>query len=189
MTARPTVGALGIVGSLRSGSWNRKLLHAAVALAPDDLKIDIWDELGDIPPYNDDLEEDPPPVARLKAAIAERDALVIASPEYNFGIPGVLKNALDWASMPPRQSVLGGKTVAIMGASPGMLGTARGQLQLRQAFIFTRTYPVLQPEVLVAMAPEKFASDGTLADELAQKLVRRLLENLVRLTRQLATEV
>lgn len=184
------VRALGIAGSLRSGSWNGQLLDAAVDLAPDDLEIDVFDELEAIPPYNADREADPPPsVARLKAAIAERDALVIATPEYNFGIPGILKNALDWASTPPGRSVMIGKTAAVMGASPGMLGTARGQLHLRQSFMFTRTYAVLQPEVLVAMAAEKFDASGALTDELARKLVGRLLQNLVTLTRQLQTEV
>ena len=148
----------GIAGSLRAGSFNRSLLRAAVELAPDGMEIGIFERLGEIPPYNEDVEKsgDPEPVAALKKAIREADALLIATPEYNYGVPGVLKNAIDWASRPPRDSVLARKPAAIMGASPGQGGTVRAQLALRQSFLFTQIHALLRPEVLIASAGEKF---------------------------------
>lgn len=126
--------ALGIPGSLRSGSYNRALLRAARELAPEGMGIDTF-ELHDVPPYNGDVEAegDPRPVVALKQAIREADALLIATPEYNRGLPGVLKNAIDWASRPPLASPLARKPAAVMGASTGMGGTARAQEQLRRA--------------------------------------------------------
>ncbi len=157
---------LGFAGSLRAGSFNRALLRAARELAPRGMQIDVFDLAG-IPLYDGDVEQkgDPAPVAAFKAAIRDADALLIATPEYNYGVPGVLKNAIDWASRPPRTSVLGGKLAGIIGASPGMAGTARAQLQLRQAFVFTGTEAMLKPEVLVARAHEKFGPEGRLTDE------------------------
>ena len=182
-----SVRAFGLVGSLRAASYNRMLMRAAVALAPPDLEITVFDRLGELPFYDDDLAAAgvPDVVGEFKEAIAQRDAIVIATPEYNFGIPGVLKNALDWASMPARSSPLHDKTAAIMGASPGMLGTARGQQHLRQMFVFTRTYAVLQPEVLVSFAGDKFDAEGRLTDDLTERLISKQLESLVELTRRL----
>src|SRR5690242_14601242 len=113
--------ACGIAGSLRGGSYNRALLRAAVALAPSGVEIRVFDRLADVPPYNADVEAkgDPEPVGALKQAIRDADALLIVTPEYNYGVPGVLKNAIDWASRPPTGSVLNGKPAAIMGATPG----------------------------------------------------------------------
>ena len=113
---------------------------------------------------------DPPPVAALRAAIRASEALVIATPEYNYGVPGVLKNALDWVSMPPGASGLEGRVVAIMGASPSILGTARAQTQLRQLFVFTRSHVVTHPEVFVTKADQRFDADGLLTDPGATKL-------------------
>jgi chromate reductase, NAD(P)H dehydrogenase (quinone) len=177
----------GIAGSLRRGSYNRALLRAAVALAPDGLEIVVFDRLGDVPPYNADVEAvgDPEPVVALKAAIREADALLVVTPEYNYGVPGVLKNAIDWASRPPNASVLAGKPAAIMGATPGRTGTARAQLALRQSFVFTQTPVLPGPEVLVAEAHERFAADGTLTDENTRRFVGRLLERLRSWTEQL----
>jgi chromate reductase, NAD(P)H dehydrogenase (quinone) len=168
---------LGIAGSLRAGSFNRSLLRAAQELAPPPMEIAIHD-LSEIPLYNADVEVegDPPPVAAFKAAIREAPALLFATPEYNYGVPGVLKNAIDWASRPPGRSVLNGKPAAIMGASPGAGGTARAQLQLRQAFVFTQTMAMLAPEVLVARAHEKFDAEGRLTDEATRSFVRKFLE-------------
>lgn len=180
-----TVRALGLVGSLRSGSYNALLMRAAVDLAPEGLEIEVFDRLGDLPFYDEDLEDEPRAVTDLKTAISSADALVIATPEYNFGLPAVLKNALDWASLPPRRSPMHGKTAAIMGASPGMLGTARGQQHLRQLFVFTQTFAVLQPEILVPFANQKFDQYGRLGDELTAKLLGRQLDALVDLTRRL----
>jgi chromate reductase len=157
---------LAFAGSLRKGSYNRALLRAAQELAPEDVRIDIFD-LIDVPLYNGDVEAegDPDGVARLKQAIRAADGVLMATPEYNHGVPGVMKNAVDWVSRPPRDAPLGGKPVAILGASPGLTGTARGQSQLRQAFEFTNSYPMPQPEILVIRAHEKFDAEGRLTDE------------------------
>ena len=181
--ARAKLDVLGIAGSLRAGSFNRSLLRAAQELAPAGMQITAFD-LAPIPLYNADVEAkgDPEPVAALKSAIRQADALLIATPEYNFGVPGVLKNAIDWASRPPGKSVLEGKPAALLGATPGHGGTARAQLALRQSFVFTRTAVLPGPEVLVAEAPERFGEDGTLRDESTRKHVRDLLERLVRWT-------
>jgi len=184
--ANPTLNVLGVAGSLRAGSFNRGLLRAAEELAPAGMQIRSF-ELRGIPLYDGDVEAqgDPEPVREWKHAIAEADALLIATPEYNFGVPGVLKNAIDWASRPPGRSVLNGKPAAVMGATPGMTGTARAQLQLRQAFVFTQTLALLYPEVLVARAHEKFDAEGRLADETTRGLVRALLEGLAAWTQRL----
>ena len=157
---------VGIAGSLRQGSYNRALLRAAQALAPAGMSIEIA-ALADIPLYNADLEAqgDPAPVAALKAAITAADGVLLATPEYNHGVPAVMKNAVDWCSRPPRTACLNAKPVAIMGASPGMVGSARGQVELRAAFTFTNSFCMPQPEVIVAKAHEKFDAEGRLTDE------------------------
>ena len=167
---------VGFAGSLRRGSYNRALLRAAKELAPP-LHIVIH-ELDGIPLYNGDIEAAgvPPSVVQFRDAIRLADALLIATPEYNHGVPGVLKNAIDWLSRPPRDSALNGKVAALMGASPGMTGTARGQSQLRQAFVFTNTYALLQPEVLVGRAHEKFDADGHLAHEATRDFLAIFLQ-------------
>ena len=177
--ARAKLSVLGIAGSLRAGSFNRALLRAGQELAPPGMEITTFD-LAPIPLYNGDVEAegDPEPVAALKAAIRQADALLIVTPEYNFGVPGVLKNAIDWASRPPRSSALHGKQAAIMGATPGMGGTVRAQMQLRQAFVFTQTCAVLSPEILVARAGEKFDASGRLTDEKTRQFVGQLLQAL-----------
>jgi chromate reductase, NAD(P)H dehydrogenase (quinone) len=177
----------GIAGSLRQGSYNRALLRATQELAPEEMEIRIFDRLAEIPPFDQDLEEegDPEPVQALKRAIGEADALLVATPEYNHGVPGVLKNAIDWASRPPRGSVLAGKPTAILGASPGVTGTARAQSQLRQAFVFTDTPTLPQPEILVYRAHEKFDAEGRLTDEKTRDFVGRLLRELADWTRRL----
>jgi len=186
---KTTLRVLGIAGSLRAGSFNRALLRAAQELAPEGMEIRAFD-IAPIPLYNADVEAkgDPEPVAALKTAIREADALLVVTPEYNFGVPGVLKNAIDWASRPPAKTPLRGKPAAIMGASPGATGTARAQLQLRQAFVFTQTPAVLAPEVLVARAHEKFDKEGRLTDEASRGFVRQLLEALREWTLRLRGE-
>ena len=171
---------LGIAGSLRKASFNRALLRAAQELAPKDMEITAFD-IAPIPSYNEDVEKqgDPAPVAALKEAIRAADALLIVSPEYNYGIPGVLKNAIDWASRPPGKSPLNGKPAAIMGASQGTGGTIRMQLALRQAFLFTETHVLPKPEVYVARAQDKFDGEGRLTDEKTREFVGKLLAALV----------
>jgi chromate reductase, NAD(P)H dehydrogenase (quinone) len=174
-----TIRVLGIAGSLRAGSFNRALLRAAQELVPEGMEIQTFD-IAPIPLYNADVEAkgDPEPVAALKTAIREADALLFVTPEYNFGLPGVLKNAIDWASRPPAQTPLRGKPAAMMGATTGQGGTIRAQMQLRQAFVFTQTIALLQPEVLVTKAHEKFDKDGRLTDELTRGFVKKQLEAL-----------
>ncbi len=178
----------GIAGSLRTGSLNRALLRAARELAPVGMEIRIFHGMADIPLYNQDVEAlgDPEPVQALKRAIGEADALLVVTPEYNHGVPGVLKNAIDWASRPAGGSVLARKPAAILGASPGVTGTARAQSQLRQAFVFTNTPVVPQPEILVYRAHEKFDADGRLTDEKTREFVGKLLRELADWTRRLS---
>jgi chromate reductase, NAD(P)H dehydrogenase (quinone) len=186
-SGRPLV-VCAICGSLREGSYNRALLRAARELAPEGMEIRIFERLAEVPLYNEDVETqgDPEPVQALKRAIREADAVLFATPEYNHGVPGVLKNAIDWASRPPRGSVLAGKPAAVLGASPGVTGTARAQAQLRQAFVFTDTPALPQPEILVYRAHEKFDADGRLTDEKTREFVGMLLQGLADWTRRLA---
>ncbi|HEX8670150.1 MAG TPA: NADPH-dependent FMN reductase [Allosphingosinicella sp.] len=172
-----SLNIVGVAGSLRRDSLNRALLRAAREVAPDDLTMAIFD-LADVPLYNGDIEAagDPEPVVRLKQAIREADGVLFVTPEYNHGVPAVMKNAVDWASRPPRNAVLQGKPVGIIGASPGITGTARGQTQLRQAFEFTDSRCMSQPELLVFKAHEKFDGEGRLVDEPTRRFLRRYLE-------------
>lgn len=170
------VRILGMAGSLREGSYNRALLRAAVEAAPEGMTIETFD-LRQVPLYDGDVEAagDPPGVAALKGAIRAADGVLFATPEYNHGVPGVMKNAVDWASRPPREAALQGKPVALIGASPGITGTARGQSQLRQAFEFTDSYCMPQPELLVFKAHEKFDEAGRLADEATRAYLGKFL--------------
>jgi chromate reductase len=171
---------VGIAGSLRRASYNRALLRAAQELAPPTLRIEIH-EIGDIPLYNEDVEKAgaPDSVARLRSEVGKADGLLIATPEYNHGVPGVMKNTIDWLSRPPRGSVLNGKPAAIMGASLGVVGTARSQNQLRQAFVFTNTPTLLQPEVLVGKAADKFDAEGRLIDQATRDFLVVFLNHFV----------
>jgi chromate reductase, NAD(P)H dehydrogenase (quinone) len=185
MTASP-IHVLGFAGSLRAGSTNRALLEAARQLAPDDIRLTIV-ELDDVPLYNGDLDEDgrrPEAVERLKAAIAEADALLIATPEYNYGIPGVLKNAIDWASRPARRSPLAGKPVGMMGATKGPFGAVRALEHLKAAMLSAVAHPLPFPVVAVPEAAAKF-EDGRLTDERTLGHLVRLLEELAAWTRRL----
>src|SRR5215207_669914 len=150
------VRILGIAGSLRQASYNRAALRAATQLVPQDATLDIF-ELDGIPGFSQDEEQNPPAtVVELKKRIREADAILIATPEYNYSIPGVLKNAIDWASRPYGDSAWNGKPVAIMGASVGAFGTMRAQYHLRQCFVFLNMDAVLQPEVAIGNAADKF---------------------------------
>ena len=168
---------LGISGSLRKGSYNTALLRAARELAPEGMTIEIYDRLGEIPPYNGDVEAegDPEPVVRFKDAVRGADALLLATPEYNYGTSGVLKNAIDWASRPPRESVLDRKPVALLGASAGIGGTAQAQLNVRQALAFPGAQTMPEPELLISRVRDKFDPELNLTDELARAALRDLL--------------
>ena len=177
---------LGICGSLRKDSLNRSLLRAAQGLTPDGTTIDIID-LGDIPLFNEDVEAqgDPDPVQALKERIRATDAVLIATPEYNWGLPGALKNAFDWASRPAGRSVLKQKPVAMMGASTGPWGTTRAQLQLRQSLTYVDALTLQSPWVYVAMGKEKFDGSGALSDERTRQQVKELVAALVAWTERL----
>jgi chromate reductase, NAD(P)H dehydrogenase (quinone) len=171
---------LGLSGSLREQSYNRGLLRAAQEVAPPGMEIEVFDLHG-IPVYDGDVERlgDPGPVKALKLAIDRADAVLIATPEYNYGIPGGLKNAIDWASRPPRYSVLDGKPVAVMGASTGIGGTANAQAQLRQTLMYPGAQTMPEPEVLVSKARDRFDAEGNLVDEETRESVHKLLDALV----------
>src|SRR6059058_3016410 len=148
---------LGIAGSLRPGSYNRKLLLAAGELLPDDVELDVYEELKAVPPYDedDDVEPAPAAVARLRAAIAEADAILFATPEYNSSVPGQLKNAIDWASRPFAATVLRNKPVAVIGASTSMFGAVWSQAELRKA-LGAAGARVVDRELPVAGADDAF---------------------------------
>ena len=170
---------LGFAGSLRKNSYNKALLRLAVGLVPVNVVLETFDLEG-IPLFNQDLEKQPPEkVKEFKAKIKAADAILIVTPEYNYSIPGVLKNAIDWASRPYAENAFDGKPVAMMGASIGMLGTARAQYHLRQCFVFLNMQPTNLPEVFVSYAQEKFDEKGELKDENTRTLIVKLLENLV----------
>jgi chromate reductase len=177
----------GIAGSLRAASYNRALLRVAQEVAPEDMEIRIFERIAELPHYNEDVEKqgDPEPVQALKRAIGEADALLIATPEYNQGVPGVLKNAIDWASRPARRSVLAKKPTAIFGASPASTGSARAQSQLRQDLVFSDVPVLVQPEILVYRAQEKFDAELRLTDEKTREYVGKLLVALADWTRRL----
>jgi chromate reductase len=168
---------VAFAGSLRRGSYNRALLHAARRLAPEGTTIDVLD-IGELPFYNADVEAegDPPSVEKFKGSLREADGIIIAAPEYNDGIPAVLTNAIDWGSRYPGRSPLMGKPVALMGASPSQIGTARAQLHLRQLLAHTHARPLPSPELLIARAHDRFNSDLELTDEGTRKLLAALLQ-------------
>jgi len=180
-----TVTVLGIAGSLRKGSLNRAALRAAQALAPEGVRVEIFD-LDGIPLYNQDDEASlPVRVAELKARVRAADAVLFVTPEFNYSIPGVLKNAIDWGSRPYGDSCWQAKPVAVMGASPGPFGSARAQYHLRQCFVFLDMHPLNKPEVLIGGAAQKFDAGGNLTDEHTGKSIRSLLAALAAWTRKL----
>ncbi|HJU31838.1 MAG TPA: NAD(P)H-dependent oxidoreductase [Hyphomicrobiaceae bacterium] len=179
-----TIKILGIAGSLRKGSFNRAALRAAQGLVPAGATLEAHD-LPDLPGFDQDKEKTPPAaVTELKAKIRAADAVLLVTPEYNYSVPGVLKNAIDWASRPYGDSAWKGKPVAIMGASAGVLGTARAQYHLRQTLVFLDMPAVNQPEVMIGAAATKFDQAGNLTDETAKKLIGQLLTNLCDLAKR-----
>lgn len=179
MTDQPPVHVLAICGSLRKASFNRMAMRAALASAP---RAMTFEEglIGEVPPFNEDVREagEPAAVATLKAQVTAADALLIATPEYNYGIPGVLKNAIDWISRPPATSPFDGKPVALLGASAGRMGTVRSQLALRQTCLALNMLPVNRPEIMIAQAAGKFAADGSLADATTARFIAQLMQAL-----------
>jgi chromate reductase len=178
---------LAIIGSLRRDSYNRMLFNAVAELLPDGVTIEEG-EIASIPLYNDDLLAEsghPGSVRRLREQVAAADAVLFISPEYNYSIPGVLKNAIDWVSRPPVDQPFRGKPVAVMGAAGRAIGTARMQYHLRQVFVFIEASALTKPEVMVSFAAEKFDEHGRLTDEPTRQVVRAQIEALVAWTRRL----
>ena len=171
---------------MRRKSYNLALLRAAAELAPAGMTIEIYDRLGDVPAYNEDVREAgrPEPVVHITEAIRAADGILIATPEYNYSIPGVLKNAIDWVSRPPQTSPLKNKPAAIMSASTGISGGMRAQLHLRQSFVFTDTPAMLRPEVIVPKAAERFDENGQLTDEATRKFIASFLQDFSRWVRR-----
>jgi chromate reductase len=179
------VRVLGFAGSLRRQSYNRAALRAAVKLVPSGITLSTFD-LDGIPPFNLDLEHEPPhALQEFKASILRADAILIVTPEYNYSVSGVLKNAIDWGSRPYGESAWDGKPVGVMGASVGTLGTSRAQYHLRQMFVFLNMFPLNQPEVMIANADDKFDEKGNLKDEKTAQKIRELLDALADWTRTL----
>jgi len=179
---------LGFAGSLRKDSYNKALLHVAMKLTPKSAKLEIFDLEG-IPPFNQDLENRmPEKVRKFKAKIKAADAILIVTPEHNYSMPGVLKNAIDWASRPPGDNSFEGKPVAIMSASTGALGGARAQYHLRQVLVSLNMHAINRPEVIVALVDEKIDEKGNLADEKTRKKIGQLLKNLVDWAKKLERE-
>jgi chromate reductase len=183
------IRVVGFAGSLRKQSYNRALLRAALELLPEGMELEIA-ELDDLPLFSEDREQPPPEAVRIFCQhIRQADALVIATPEYNYSYSGVLKNAIDWASRPSGQGAMQGKPTAIMGCSPGRFGTVRAQLALRQTLLYLNMPAVMHPEVLVTNAAERFNQQGQLSDERTRKQVTALLvalKELVEIFRQSA---
>ena len=166
-----SIRVAGVPGSLREGSLNKGLLRAAVELAPAGMEIQIYTRLGDLPPYNDDVFQkgDPEPVADLKTFISRADAILISTPEYNYGIPGVLKNAIDWVSRPVATNALRNKPVAVVGASTGAFGAAWAQAELRKVLAALGAR-VLDVELPVPHAHTRFEEGELIDDEIRANL-------------------
>jgi chromate reductase, NAD(P)H dehydrogenase (quinone) len=185
MATGGAVKVLGFSGSLRAGSFNTATLRAATALAPSGLTIETFD-IAPIPLYNEDVYAKgfPAPVADFRAKIKAADALLICSPEYNYSVPGVLKNAIDWASRPPDQP-FDGKPIALVSASPAFTGGARAQYHLRQIFIYLNPHILNRPEVMISAAHTKFDDKGQLTDDKVREQIRGLLDALKSWTERL----
>lgn len=176
---------LGISGSLREGSYNTGALRAAVELAPEGVAIEEYSISG-LPEFVQGRDQDPPEkVKEFKSKIREADAILISSPEYNYSVPGVLKNAIDWASRPYGDSAWDGKPAAIMGASIGGIGTARMQYHLRQIMVFLNMFPLNRPEVMISNCAGKYDEQGNLTDDETRKHIAKLVAALADWIRKL----
>ena len=169
---------IAILGSLRKASFNRMLLNAAVELAPADLTIEIAD-ISKFPLYNQDVEDAgaPDAVKKLQEQIRSADGILFVTPEYNYSMSGVIKNAIDWASRPPKENPFNGKPCAMMSASTSLLGGARAQYHLRQSCVFINLIPMNKPEVTLMKAQEKFDADGKLIDEATRKMLTTFMQS------------
>lgn len=176
---------VGISGSLRKGSFNTSALRAAVELCPDETAIEIC-EIGNLPLFDQDFEAELPDTVKLfKEKVTAADAIIFSTPEYNYSVPGVLKNAIDCGSRPYGKSAWDGKPAAIMGASGGAIGTARAQYDLRKMMVFLNMFPINKPEVMIGNAAGKFDEQGNLTDEATRGFIQQMLENLIAWTKKL----
>lgn len=179
---------LGIAGSLRQKSFNRFLLREAAKLCPENADLEIFELSSEIPGFNQDEEKNPPQIiADLKRKIRAAHAILFVTPEYNYSVPGVLKNAIDWASRPYGDNAFDGKAASIMGATIGGMGTARAQYHLRQSFVFLNIHAVNQPEVMVSNAGDNFDDKGNLKNDKTKELIKKQLEKLIELSKKLNT--
>jgi len=171
MSGGGTLRILGIAGSLRRGSFNAATLRVAQELVPSGMMIENFD-IAPIPLYNEDVRQEsfPAPVEDFRARIKAADGMLIVTPEYNYSIPGVLKNAIDWASRPPEQP-FDGKPIGLMGASVSALGSGRAQYHLRQCFVFLNGLVMNRPEVMISQAQNKFDAEGTLTDQATRDFI------------------
>jgi chromate reductase len=176
------VSLLGVCGSTRKASLNSALLRTLGEVLPDEATLKIYDGLDQLPIFNSDLAE-PATVIALKAAIAAADGVVFAVPEYNYSVPGGLKNALDWVSRPPATSPMRGKPIGLVGAATGMSGTIRAQNHMRQMLVYSDSPCMNQPEVLIPRAHERFV-DGTLTDDSTRELLARFTTAFVAFVRK-----
>jgi chromate reductase len=184
--ARARLQVVAIAGSLRRDSLNRRLVEAAAACAPDGIEVRVYRGLGELPPFNQDLETGAfaaGPVRELREQLAAAHGLLIATPEYNHSVPGVLKNAIDWLSRPSSGEVLVGKPVAVVGASAGRWGTRLAQAALRQALFATESLVVTGPALYLAHTDAAFDSSGRLTDEAARSALRQILQALAQVMR------
>ena len=176
MDPNKTYRFVALLGSLRQGSYNAMVLRAAQAVAPANIQIEVLEGLGELPAYNQDVQGQgfPAGLEAMAQKIRAADGVLIVSPEYNYSVPGFLKNALDWLSRHPSKP-FEGQAVGIMGASPGLLGTARAQYHLRQILVFLNAYPVNRPEIMIGQAADKFTPEGELKDEKTREFIGQLL--------------
>lgn len=180
-----TIKILGISGSLRAGSFNTAALRAAQKLCPEGVEIEVFAIAG-FPPFNQDEDASPPEIVTdLKVALRERDAVIFSSPEYNYSVPGHLKNVIDWASRPYGDNAWEGKPALIMGASIGPVATARMQYHLRQTMVFLNMYPLNRPEIMIGNAQDKFDTDGNLTDQSTRDQIAKAVDALASWTRRL----
>ena len=180
------VKILGMSGSLRRDSYNKAALRAALDLLPEGAELKIID-LAPIPFFNEDLEGQalPEAVLELASGVQAADALLLATPEYNYSVPPVLKNAIDWISRPSTGAFVIGKPAALMSASTGMFGGARAQYHLRQTCVVCNIMPLNHPEVFIMQAQNKFDQDLRLTDDFTRNAIKNLLQALVDWTRLL----
>jgi chromate reductase, NAD(P)H dehydrogenase (quinone) len=184
--ARVRLQVVAIAGSLRRDSLNRRVVEAAAACAPDGIEVRVYRGLGELPPFNQDLETGAfaaGPVRELCEQVAAAQGLLIATPEYNHSVPGVLKNAIDWLSRPSSGEVLVGKPVAVVGASAGRWGTRLAQAALRQALFATESLVVTGPALYLAQTDASLDSSGCLTDEAARSALRQILQALAQIMR------